>query len=103
MVAGRTVDGMELPWTQKQKKIDDLSRRLKSQDALILELAERAGVAPAELERMREEIGPRISDEVKAHIDAGETIAAIKQYRVESGAGLAEAKEIVEAEARKRS
>lgn len=87
---------------QKQKQIDDLSRRLKSQDALIATLAERAGVSSAELERMREEIGPRISDAVKAHIDAGEIIAAIKQYRADSGAGLAEAKEIVEAEARKR-
>lgn len=93
---------MELPWNQKQKKIDDLSRRVKSQDALILALAEKAGVSGDELERMRADIGPRISDAVAAHIDAGEIISAIKQYRADSGAGLAEAKEVVEAEARRR-
>jgi ribosomal protein L7/L12 len=42
------------------------------------------------------------SDAVRAHADRGDKIAAIKQHREETGAGLAEAKDAVDAYLRSR-
>ena len=43
-----------------------------------------------------------VSEAVRALVERGETIAAIKRHREETGVGLAEAKEAVEAYERSR-
>lgn len=41
--------------------------------------------------------GPRVSEEVMRHVRARKQINAVKQYRAETGVGLKEAKEAVDA------
>lgn len=85
---------------KQKKQIDTLTKRLRAQDALIEELARRAGVGAQELAQLREQIGPSVSLAVKDLVAQGKMVAAIKQHRVDTGAGLVEAKETVEEFAR---
>ena len=64
---------------------------------LVEQLAARAGVGPAELEALRAQLRPAFPPQVDALIAQDSLIAAIKEYRSATGAGLKEAKDAVEA------
>ena len=81
---------------QKQEQIDRLVRKNRELGALVVQLAERAGVTGAELDRLRADTEPGLTTQVPELIAGGKLIEAIKEYRVATGAGLKEAKDAVE-------
>ncbi|CAG7572398.1 hypothetical protein FB554_0532 [Barrientosiimonas humi] len=80
-----------------RRRIERLERQLREQHRLLLAMAERLGVDPRELD---DPFAP--SRDVRRLVEEGQTIGAIKQHRQDTGVGLAEAKEAVEAYARSR-
>ncbi len=68
-----------------------LQRRVDALEATLTEVCRRAGIDPATLPDPR-----RPDPDVVALAREGKTIAAIKLYRERTGAGLLEAKEVVE-------
>lgn len=82
---------------QLRTRVDFLQRQVRELEELVTHLAERAGVGKAELEAMRTAVDPGITPEITRLVDEGQHIAAIKAYREETGAGLKEAKEAIDA------
>lgn len=80
----------------KQQQIDALRRRVRELEDLVEQLARRAGVGAAELHTLRAS-ATGISPEVADLVARGEVIRAIKVYREQTGAGLKEAKDAVDA------
>ncbi|WP_134774519.1 ribosomal protein L7/L12 [Ornithinimicrobium flavum] len=80
-----------------QQRVDHLTHEVRALQDLTSRLADRAGVDAAELERMRADSRPGITPEVRDLVARGQHIAAIKAYRQQTGAGLKEAKDAVEA------
>lgn len=72
-----------------RQAVERLTVRVAVLERVVAELAERAGVQPPARQ-------PLASEEVLRLLGRGETIAAIKQLRVETGFGLAEAKRIID-------
>lgn len=81
---------------QKQQEVDALRRRVRQLEALVEQLARRAGVSSAELQTLRSS-ARGITPEVADFVARGEVIRAIKEYRTQTGAGLKEAKDAVDA------
>lgn len=82
---------------QQQKPIETLQKQVRDLEGLVAHLAERAGVGEAELFRLRGEIGLQIPERSRQLLVEGKKIEAIKVYREETGAGLKDAKDAVEA------
>ncbi|MBB5833000.1 ribosomal protein L7/L12 [Brachybacterium aquaticum] len=82
---------------QQQKPIETLQKQVRDLEGLVAHLAERAGVGEAELFRLRGEIGQQIPERSRQLLAEGKKIEAIKVYREETGAGLKDAKDAVEA------
>lgn len=82
---------------QLQTRIDSLTREVRVLEDLVARLAHRAGVGPAELATLRGDTHPGITPEVRSLVAQGKTIAAIKAYRIETGAGLKDAKDAIDA------
>lgn len=82
---------------QQQKPIETLQKQVRDLEGLVAHLAERAGVGEAELFRLRGEIGLQIPERSRQLLAEGKKIEAIKVYREETGAGLKDAKDAVEA------
>ena len=85
------------PTNQLRTRVDHLQRQVRELEALVTLVAERAGIGGAELQAMRAEAEPGITPEITRLVQEGQHIAAIKAYRVETGAGLKEAKDAVDA------
>lgn len=82
---------------QQQAVIQRLQARTQELEALVDQLAARAGVGEAELVRLRAEAGSAsLPEECRRLLDQGQVIAAIKAYREHTGAGLAEAKDVID-------
>ncbi|QKT07137.1 hypothetical protein HUN08_07940 [Gordonia sp. X0973] len=77
-----------------EQHIDQLQARIWKLEGLI---AERAGVDGDELARLLVESDPGLTTEVRELAEQGQTVAAIRAYRVATGAGLKAAKDAVEA------
>lgn len=82
---------------QQQKPIETLQKQVRDLEGLVAHLAERAGVGEPELFRLRGEIGLQIPERSRQLLAEGKKIEAIKVYREETGAGLKDAKDAVEA------
>lgn len=82
---------------QLQARVDSLAREVRVLEDLVAGLAHRAGVGPAELATLRGDTRPGITPEIRALVAQGKKIPAIKAYRIETGAGLKEAKEAIDA------
>lgn len=80
-----------------EQHIDQLQARIWKLEGLIATLAERAGVDGDELARLLVESDPGLTTEVRELAEQGQTVAAIRAYRVATGAGLKAAKDAVEA------
>lgn len=83
--------------TQLQAQVQTLTREVHLLEDLVAQLAHRAGVGPAELAQLRTQTRPGITPEIRALVTQGKVIPAIKAYREETGAGLREAKEAIDA------
>ncbi|GAA1281397.1 MULTISPECIES: hypothetical protein [Brachybacterium] len=81
---------------QQQKQIDHLQAQVRGLEALVGELAGRAGVGEAELRQLRDRSGRQIPAECRRLVDEGRTIEAIKVYREHTGAGLKDAKDAID-------
>jgi len=82
---------------QQQTQIAHLETQNRQLEELVALLAERAGVGPEELERLREEAGaPSVPEECRRLVEQGRVIEAIKVYREHTGAGLKEAKDAID-------
>lgn len=82
--------------SHKQQQIEALRRRVRELDALVEQLARQAGVSPAELHSLRS-TATGITPEVADLVARGEVIRAIKEHRTQTGAGLKDAKDAVDA------
>lgn len=80
---------------RKQNQIDRLVRKNRELGALVVQLAESAGVTGEELHRLRLGTDPGLTDQVRQHVAEGRSIHAIKEYRSATGAGLTEARDAV--------
>ncbi len=87
---------------RQQQHIEHLRLRVRELEGLVDHLAARAGVGKAELDRLRSDIEPGITDTVRTLVAQGKTIAAIKEYRAVTGAGLKEAKDAIDAHIARR-
>lgn len=74
-----------------QQAIDRLEARVREHDRIIDELCRRAGIARAEIDPL-ETLDSREQELVRR----GKPIMTIKEYRRRTGAGLREAKEVVD-------
>lgn len=81
----------------QQKQIDHLRRQVHELEGLVGTLAERAGVGEAELRSLRNANGAQIPQRCRALVAEGRVIEAIKEYRVQTGAGLKDAKDAIDA------
>lgn len=79
----------------ERRQIEVLSLRVTQLENRLESLARGLGVKPAEYENLPVR-GTALSDAVLVHLRAGQKIAAIKQYRDETGADLRTAKNAVE-------
>lgn len=77
-------------------RIDQLTRRVESLEALVTRLASHVGLSPHEVDRLRDSADPGLTTEVRRLVGEGRVIHAIKEYRKVTGAGLVEAKRAVE-------
>ncbi|MFC7375884.1 hypothetical protein ACFQS2_00720 [Brachybacterium sp. GCM10030267] len=82
---------------QQQARIESLERRVRELDGLVGHLAERAGLSETERLHLRETAGPSIPEQCRRLVAEGKIIQAIKVYREQTGAGLAEAKDAIDA------
>lgn len=82
---------------QLHARVQTLEREVRRLEALVTGLSRRAGLAPHELAELREQTRPGIIPEIRALVEQGELIRAIKAYREETGAGLKEAKDAIDA------
>lgn len=82
---------------QQQKQIDHLRRQVHELEGLVSTLADRAGVDDAELRSLRNESTARIPERCRSLVAEGRVIEAIKEYRVQTGAGLKDAKDAIDA------
>jgi large subunit ribosomal protein L7/L12 len=76
-----------------QSEHDALRARVRRLEATVAALAERAGLGPDEVEQA---VTAAVPSEARALKQQGRTIEAIKVVRAQTGAGLREAKEIVD-------
>ncbi|SLM99115.1 ribosomal protein L7/L12 [Brevibacterium yomogidense] len=84
-------------------RIDALTRRVATLEALVERLAGASGLPASELEELRDASDHGLTAEVRRLVGEGQKIKAIKEYRTVTGAGLIEAKQAVdEYEARGR-
>lgn len=77
--------------------IQSLEARVRTLDALVVQLAQRAGVSDEELARLRGISDTGITPEIEALVRQGKDIEAIKAYRQLTGAGLKQAKDAIDA------
>lgn len=82
---------------QLRAQIDHLRQEVRRLEDLVASLARRAGVGAAELEQLRQEAQPGITPEIRLLVAQGKHIPAIKAYREATGAGLKEAKDVIDA------
>jgi large subunit ribosomal protein L7/L12 len=82
---------------QLQAHIESLETRVRTLDALVVQLAERAGVGDEELARLRGIADTGITPQIEALVAQGRDIEAIKAYRQHTGAGLKQAKDAIDA------
>jgi len=78
-------------------RIQTLEARVRTLDALVGRLAERAGVGDEELARLRGIADTGITPQIEALAGQGKDIEAIKAYRQHTGAGLKQAKDAIDA------
>ncbi|MGO1398709.1 MAG: hypothetical protein ACTHVY_09155 [Brevibacterium yomogidense] len=78
------------------ERIDALTRRVATLEALVERLAVAAGLTEAEMKELRDTSVPGLTDDVRRLVTEGRTIEAIKEYRRATGAGLIEAKRAVD-------
>lgn len=71
-------------------RVARLERRVRAQDAVIAELARRAGLDVADVDPMRPD------DAERDLVARGRRIEAIKHHRERTGSGLAEAKAVID-------
>lgn len=84
--------------TQQLKvRVDFLQREVRELEELVKQLADRAGVGEAELLNMRGWVEPGITPEIRELVADDRYIEAIKAYREETGAGLKDAKDAIDA------
>lgn len=77
-------------------RIDALTRRVVTLEALVERLAGASGLSASELEELRDASDHGLTAEVRRLVGEGQTIQAIKEYRTVTGAGLIDAKNAVE-------
>ena len=82
-------------------RIDALTQRVASLEAMVQFLANREGITLPELQDVRDSADPGLTAEVRRLADEGKMIHAIKEYRTATGAGLREAKDAVDAYAQR--
>lgn len=82
---------------QLQARVDHLAREVRVLEDLVARLAHRAGVGSAELAELRGQTQPGITPEIRSLVAEGRHIPAIKAYREQTGAGLKEAKDAIDA------
>lgn len=82
---------------QLQARVDHLAREVRVLEDLVARLAHRAGVGSAELAELRGQTQPGITPEIRSLVAEGKHIPAIKAYREQTGAGLKEAKDAIDA------
>lgn len=82
---------------QLRTRIDSLQREVRVLEELAAQLADRAGMGQAELSALRDSLEPGITPQIRQLVDEGQYILAIKAYPEETGAGLKEAKEAIDA------
>lgn len=83
---------------QDQERIGALQRQVRELEGLVGELSRRAGIGPAELHVLRGQTVPSgITPAIQDLVARGKVIEAIKEYRSETGAGLKEAKDAIDA------
>lgn len=81
-----------------QERIEALQRQVRELEGLVAHLAGRAGIGQAELSALRGQVAPAgITAEVQDLVARDRVIEAITVYRQETGAGLKEAKDAVDA------
>ena len=78
-------------------QIEHLQAQNRRLENLVGRLAERAGVGPAELERLREEAdAPQVPEECRRLVAEGKVIQAVKVHRERTGASLKDAKHAID-------
>lgn len=77
-------------------RIDALTRRVVTLEALVERLAGASGLSASELEELRDASDHGLTSDVRRLVAEDRTIEAIKQYRRATGAGLIDAKRAVE-------
>lgn len=82
---------------RQQQHIDHLAAHVRNLTGLSRVLAERAGVDQRELAALEADADPGLTSEVRGLADRGDAVAAIRAYRVATGAGLIEAKDAIDA------
>ncbi|QFG67355.1 hypothetical protein [Ornithinimicrobium pratense] len=82
---------------QLQAQVETLTREVRLLEDLVAQLARRAGVGTGELAELRGQTRPGITPQIRALVAQGKHIAAIKAYREETGAGLKDAKDAIDA------
>ena len=82
---------------QLRARVDFLQRQVRGLEELVEQLADRAGVDEAELLSMRGRVEPGVTEEIRQLVAEDRYIEAIKAYREETGAGLKDAKDAIDA------
>lgn len=77
-------------------RIEELTRRVATHEALVERLAVQAGLSPHEVDAMRDTADPGLTPEVRRLVGESRLIHAIKEYRRVTGAGLVEAKRAID-------
>lgn len=77
-------------------RIDALTRRVATLEALVERLAGASGLPASELEELRDASDHGLTADVRRLVAEDRTIEAIKEYRRATGAGLIDAKNAVE-------
>ncbi|SDE00397.1 hypothetical protein [Auraticoccus monumenti] len=80
-----------LDWADR-REVERLRSRVNQLEAVVQELCRRAELDPGPLLQQ----GPVVSERVRRLAADGRRIEAIKTYRQETSAGLAEAKDVVD-------
>lgn len=82
---------------QLRARVDFLQRQVHELEELVTQLADRAGVGETELMSMRGQVEPGITPQIRQLVAEDRSIEAIKAYRQETGAGLKDAKDAIDA------
>jgi len=82
---------------QLRDRVDFLQWQVRELEELVKQLAERADVGEAELLSMRGQVEPGITPQIRQLVAEDRHIEAIKAYRQQTGAGLKDAKDAIDA------